>query len=155
MKRTYFMAFAAAFGLAAFVLSTPAQALTCGIPGTEGMPTCSAKPVPGQACCVPPQYKGVKTVATSGNKTAAVNHSHINPAAANISTTAQVNNNEPAAYAPAPSNTSAVSVTSVVSVQTTPAMATGPSVPATPAAPAAPAASAAKSVKGASGVKAK
>ena len=150
------MAFAVILVLTDLALSTPAQALTCGVPGTENMPTCSAQAAPGQVCCVPPQYKGVKTVATSGNKAPVMHHVPINPAAATVSATVPANNNEPADYVPAPSNVVSVSVTEITSAQTAPVqMSAGPAAPATPATPAATTASASKAVKGAPGSKSK
>ena len=150
MKKILSLAFIASFVLAALALPAAVYALTCGVPGTEGMPTCNAKSNPNQDCCVPPQYKGVKTVASSGNKTPVMHHPQISAEAANASVVAQNNNNEPAAYAPTPSNVPTVSVTEVVAVQAVPAQtASGPSTPATPAT------SAAKAVSTSSGVKAK
>ena len=151
MKKILFIAFAAVFASA---LSVMAQAaVTCGTPGTEGMPSCSTVSGQNQACCIPPYYKGSKSVAKPGTKTTS-NKIKVSKEAASAEISTVANNNAPADF----SHAQAVSVKTAnqaVAAQTAPAQtATGPSTPSTPATPAAPAASASSAVKSASSAKA-
>ena len=116
MKKIFVTLFAMVCALTIFSLSADAQ-VTCGVPGTEGMPSCSTVSSSNQKCCIPPHYKGVKTV-IKGNKAQANSNQNSNTAviAENVSATASVSNG-PDAYAAAPNQISAnvVSVTESVS----------------------------------------
>ena len=160
MKQISFTSFAVIFGLMAIAFTAPAQAVvTCGVPGTEGLPTCNTVSDSKQACCVPPYYKGVKTVTTPGTKATANKVSHVPTKWSNATVTTTVNNNTPADFIPSPVNNKTASVHQATVAQTAPAQ-TAPtpaapsvaSVSVTPAASAAPALSAgsASAVKSAS-----
>lgn len=156
MKKIFFMAFAVIFGLMAIAFVTTAQAaVTCGAPGTEGMPTCNTLSTPNDKCCVPPYYKGIKTVAKTGTKTTAM-HAHPIPSsvAEQAQATATVTPNVPAAMTPKPIHivptASAASEVAQAAAPTAPAA----MAPAAPATPSVPAPSVSVSVSHASGAKA-
>lgn len=158
MKKIFVMVFVSVF--AAITLPTVVKAaVACGVPGTEGLPTCSATSKPGEACCVPPYYKGIKTVVKSGSKTQAQlkTPAVISHQVTSAATTASMAANTSVAH----TNTSAAqvkpqtvvqsassSVSATTSTQSTPAMA-APAASSAPSVPVSTGVSSAKAAKAA------
>lgn len=129
MKKIFFTVFMVFFALMAFALVASA-APTCGVPGTEGLPTCGTVSKSDQKCCIPPNYRGVKTVVKPGDKTPAINNNVV-PVPTEVVSTTEAGTEQPA-YAAAPNQVTAnvISVTEAISaVPTTEGQASGSEAP--------------------------
>ncbi|MBO4707269.1 MAG: hypothetical protein J5594_01755 [Elusimicrobiaceae bacterium] len=140
MKNIFLTIFTAMVALTLTV--TAKAALTCGVPGTEGLPSCSAVANPNEKCCIPPVYKGIKTVVKPGNKTTLVNSPN-NTAVQNPSYAQYTQNNENFDMAPTPVTPGIVpnkiEAAPVAQVQVAPNQTAETATSGTPSAPAAPA----------------